>query len=80
MTITIVYKADVSGTDEAHAACCTDITKKLNTPGWHMYGNFSTIEQAARDLFGDMLEEGSMDLEEAVNSIKVLPCVNKEVK
>ena len=80
MTITIVYKADVSGTDEAHAAWCNDITKKLNTPGWHMYGNFSTIEQAARDLFGDMLEEGSMDLEEAVDSIKVLPCVNKEAK
>jgi hypothetical protein len=80
MTITILYKADVSGTDEAHTPWCTDITKKLNTPGWCMYGNFSTIEQAARDLFGDMLEEGSMDLEEAVDSIKVLPCVNKEVK
>jgi len=80
MTITIVYKADVSGTDEAHVQWCTDINKKLNTPGWYMYGNFSTIEQAARDLFGDMLEEGSMDLKEAVDSIKVLPCVNKEVK
>lgn len=59
-----------------HAANCSDLQRRHYDRVTLYTDEFASLEEIAYDSYGDQIGEGSTTLEQAINELRVFPCVD----
>lgn len=71
-----VFDCNRQGQFEVHAAGCADCEKQKKRTGLNFHvAEYATALDVSRDIWSDMINEGSMTAEEGLAEIVFKPCV-----